>query len=402
MAETQGKAGSSLSRRNFIKRAVGTALAVASIGSEIARSAEGRIATPYGIFYPTYESHTVGVDLSKVNIREPNWDAHYWEGNLPLHDASKESTQQAVDIMVNFYTGYPVGGKTNLDLLAKRGVALAQGDIWSPSALEEDLSSAILRPDKINFSPTQEYTTTGDAKVFTGIYDAAMLFLIGKYGYKAIRKGYQLIQQKFKDKLHEIPSLSEEQKSAFSRRDLAKSLLEMGATGTAAYLSAIPLVSALDTQNSYYNSYTDKTLPPTRAMESVIRVLNAWLTDTQPNDKVIFIRNLVNAHKMLTLAEDIAKKTGRKAVISYQFGLYHTGIEEFLVLGKEFCEAVMKVLPRDMWQTERNNTINGLGLDGFENISVMRHTNGNSSSYQAGSWHLAETLSDDSFLQAVR
>lgn len=59
-------------------------------------------------------------------------------------------------------------------------------------------------------------------------------------------------------------------------------------------------------------------------------------------------RNLIMADKMLTVAEDFEKRTGRKARIGFNVEYAHTGIEDFLRVGHDVCRWIIERYPTNV------------------------------------------------------
>lgn len=93
------------------------------------------------------------------------------------------------------------------------------------------------------------------------------------------------------------------------------------------------------------------------------------LSDLHPELSIIFFRNAVIADKLLTLAEVYQKMNGRKQKIGYNLGKGHSGIEDFLKAGLDFCTSIITKFPLPYLQQVVDNSG---GLANFCTIKTVK------------------------------
>lgn len=130
-----------------------------------------------------------------------------------------------------------------------------------------------------------------------------------------------------------------------SRRKFLQAVMLAGAAWG---LSRLP-VSAGTFQESYNENAIDRVYSRFVAIESHMH----------PELSIVFFRNIIMADKLLTVSEDIRKRTGQKAKIAFQVGSGHAGIEDFLQAGHDFCRGLVLAYPKQYLRStvELNNGI---------------------------------------------
>jgi len=117
-----------------------------------------------------------------------------------------------------------------------------------------------------------------------------------------------------------------------SRRKFLKVVLLAGAAWG---LAKIPLMAGLFLEP--YNK---------NVIDRIFNRLMAIDSHMHPELSVDFFRNIVMADKLLTVSEDIGKRTGKKARIAFNVGAAHSGIEDFLQAGHDFCRSLILAYPK--------------------------------------------------------
>lgn len=79
-------------------------------------------------------------------------------------------------------------------------------------------------------------------------------------------------------------------------------------------------------------------------------------------------RNLVIADKVLLLAENLKDALGRKVNIGLNIGASHSGIEDFLRAGPEFCRFLITNMPRDVLQKVIDKSGN---IESFSSMRIL-------------------------------
>ncbi len=78
--------------------------------------------------------------------------------------------------------------------------------------------------------------------------------------------------------------------------------------------------------------------------------LYAMQADTHPELLGVFFRNLVMADKLLTVGKEIKAKTGNIPKIGFEVEGGHSGIEDLLLAGDNFCRALILAYPKAILQ----------------------------------------------------
>lgn len=104
------------------------------------------------------------------------------------------------------------------------------------------------------------------------------------------------------------------------------------------------------------------------ASERILRRAQALSLHSHPEETSYFYRNALWADKLLTLAEREKEKLGRKPHSAYNVGASHAGVEDFLLVGKDFCRGVVASYPTP-WLKEVVEE-NG-GIKAFSSICLV-------------------------------
>lgn len=120
-----------------------------------------------------------------------------------------------------------------------------------------------------------------------------------------------------------------------------------------------------------------------------------------PEDMVVFFRNALMAEKMLFLAEEQKKQTGKKSHIAFNVGWGHRGIEDFLLAGREMCQKIITLYPSPVLR--KIAEING-GVSDFSSALLYKlPENLSEADIQAARLNGEKTiLVDDQLAKAVR
>lgn len=349
---------SGLTRREFLGGAArigAVAATLALAGSEAQRIVENKIETSHAVFYPFYELHEEGVDLSSVQLPQ-NHDIHWVERvDLPFLEGSdiqdsSSSSQIAIqtaqtnlsEAKDNSYAGNLIKGyadrsaekdnnfEKTLNYLRTHNVSMANGDIM-PMKLEA-------------IAPVLAATQVSGAMM-----DAAIIYFAAKFGIKEV--------ESFKKKVFSQIEEEKQKPKSVSRRSILKAAV---GTATTAGLGGVSWLKLLE-QSSKANTSSEA-----KAASRVLTRMIGILSHARPYDNIVFLRNVVWADKLLDLSEKESRSLGRKANISYQVGAVHSGLEDFLILGRDFCQTIIRAYPKSV--IEEVIRVN----NGVENIVTTR------------------------------
>lgn len=349
-----------INRRNLFKLGAASAF-TAAVGREVHREIDWKIATDTAVFYPFYEDHRFGIWLDPEKLPQ-TLDFHWVEHNFP---PSLREKYPDLDILINEwligvyklnYEGKIAGN--NLKLLASKNTAIAFGDIEIPEGSDESLIKRMRDGEPNQLSLT----------------------------YLAVR-GAKISWQEAKKRLRKNPGTP----ARMTRRELLARTTLTGLDLTAVYFTLNSLIRTEMTRP------IPAVLPPLEA--ALLRIkerIAAMMMHTRPADLVVFFRNLIFAHKLLYLAEGESQRLGRRVHISYQIGASHAGVEDFLILGKGFCEKLIGAYYPQLLAA----IIENWGLDNFTYITKLK-PNPESEGLEGKDWHVSETLFDEDLKRLV-
>lgn len=133
-------------------------------------------------------------------------------------------------------------------------------------------------------------------------------------------------------------------KRIFSRREFIAGL----GKASALYLAS-PLVGSILVAAGV-SGYKDEEKRVSLALRRLAMRLNGIQSNFHPEDTVIFVRNLIWAMKLLELKDWFGEASSGLAQhntnVGFLAGAAHSGVEDFLVLGPDFCANVLELLPR--------------------------------------------------------
>lgn len=104
------------------------------------------------------------------------------------------------------------------------------------------------------------------------------------------------------------------------------------------------------------------------AIDRVYSRLVAIESHMHPELSIVFLRDIMMADKLLTVSEDIEKRTGQKAKIAFQVGAAHAGIEDFLQAGHDFCRGLILAYPK--WYLRSTVELNN-GIRDFSSARLL-------------------------------
>lgn len=351
----------SISRKNLFRLGAAGTL-TAAVGREAHREIDWKIATDTAVFYPFYEDHRNGIWLDPEKLPQ-TLDFHWVEhGIWP----SLREKYPDLDMPINewFITVYKLNyeGKiagNNLKLLASKNTAIAFGDIEIPEESDESLIKRMRLGE-----PNQLLLT-----------------------YLAVR-GAKIGWQEAKKRLRKNPGTP----ARMTRRELLARTILTGLDLTAVYFTLNSLIMEPLTR-----AKPALLPPPEAALERIKERIAAMMMHTRPADLVVFFRNLIFAHKQLYLAEVESKRLRRQVHISYQIGGGHAGVEDFLILGKGFCEKLIGAYYPQLLAAiiEENRS-----LDNFTYITKLK-PNPESAGLEGSDWSVSETLFDEDLKRLV-
>lgn len=285
-----------ITRRNTLKAAA-VGVGVAALGlREVLVHQEG-IQTADAIFYPLYEDHRQGIDPKKL---PSDLEVLFKEGQMG---------KGHYEVSPEFFLENTNNGLVTT--LSNRGIKLAVGDV----GLAVGADGALVSKMEEVFELSNREWTAG--------------FIIGLSGYlyNHIRKVVDEIQ-------HRVPTRQEVSRRSFIKR---------AAYGIAAWAIA-PKVSELASTASSISGFNPDQM---NALGRVLVRLQGLVSNTHPENHILFFRNLVMADKMLTVAEAMHQQNNLRARIAFNVGAGHAGIEDLLRAGHDFCRMVVMLYPTD-------------------------------------------------------
>lgn len=259
--------------------------------SEIERVKQGVI-TEVGVFIPLYERHDIGVKPEDI---PQNLDVFFEElvlGNQ-LMTLSKEEILNCEAIAYDNFNfikrkTIKVFPSETLSKLAQQGTEVMLGDVSVYSKPENELPIKLTEALAAN---------------------AAMIALI------------------------KSPSQTEiDRKKGVTRRKVLKGAL----AGAWLWSSSTVAGNALSF------------LGPTQegAVKRIAVRLAGIQTHAHPELLLQFFRNLLMVDKLSTVGEEIKQRTGKTPRIAFQVQGGHSGIEDFLMLGPDFCRTLILAYPK--------------------------------------------------------
>lgn len=291
------KADTGLSRRDFIKKTaiIGAGTMMVASGLGVARKEIGvlekGVETDSGVFFPLYEHHEIGITPEKI---PPDMDVLFREAyssrmfqGSPKYRLLQEGSSYIKNTKIRIFTD------EILKKIAFINALIMLGDV-NPSL--------------------GDWTRVGIA----GGEFVGGLAIIAK-----------LLKDQFKSK-----KTTSNSGSYLTRRKFIKAAAGLGA----AWLMT-PGGYFLSRGGLEWNKNRDE------ALDRIMDRLYGIQSSLHPEDSLMFFRNLMMADKMLTVAEDVQKRTGRKTKMGFQVEYGHNGIEDFLKMGHGFCKAFVLSYP---------------------------------------------------------
>jgi len=303
-----------LSRRAGIKYALGLA-AGGFLVNEIGKVARNQVKTPNGIFVPLYENHADGVLDSDVPT---DLDAFYMEGIVSkgsvfqmdwrdfLYGRSAIPQSDAADLKVVRDRAI---SDNRLSMLSQTGASIAIGDI-NPLGSED-----------INTILKKEVVEIG-------------LGLGSLVGLAKLRN---------------------------SRREFLKRAFG----GTALWALSLPITLVRPLPESISGVLGADPKLATRIADRIAGIA----LDFHPEQPIAFLRSVLFADKLLTLGETLKQEKGRLSKIAYEVGGDHSGVEDFLQIGRSACRQLVLDLYSTHYLQGVMDTNNG--LDDFCSIRVF-------------------------------
>lgn len=297
--ESRGNEPPNPGRRALIKKtmiAAGTLATAALVNREI-QTIENGVKTNVGIFYPLYEHHDIGIAPEDF---PSNINGYFKEMNFYSSLGQSISTIRAEDVIEETDIQKPVA-----DILINQTIPIILGDMPVPVGYFEfsrvDQSKPRVALAGAIAGATLAYNALGPVLQKAGLLKA---------------------------------------NEGITRRKFITRLAGISAAVSIGPAAADKLLSML--------------LPAEVAQKDAIQRifirLNGLIKHTHPEDHMVFFRNVVMADKMLTVAEEMKKHSGRNPRIAFQVGAAHAGIEDFLVAGHNFTRWLLLQYPEDfLW-----------------------------------------------------
>lgn len=310
-----------ISRRKALKLMGGTVLALggALVVREMGVGSEG-LGTEHAVFIPRYERHNLGIKESEIPEGLDFW---FKEGTFVNQDGLY------TDVQYNLSPGEVLwfmknAGSAPVSLFGEKREAIKVKSFQDGvlNRLGRNGSRIILGDVITNQNPNE---LANIQKVLTAEFAGGLGIATGEFLYA--------MKQRTKDrKKNEIPS-----KAEMTRRNFLK-----GAAVVGTAWATLPLASFYGISDGVsLDSISDKRL----FVDRILTRLNGFQSNFHPEGLLTFFRNAVIADKMLTIAEKFHKEKGKKAKMGFNVGLAHSGIEDFLGAGAEFCRFVITHYP---------------------------------------------------------
>lgn len=99
------------------------------------------------------------------------------------------------------------------------------------------------------------------------------------------------------------------------------------------------------------------------AIVRITHKIQGWQSHIHPENTLVFFRNALMALKMNQVAQELSKDKSRKVKIGFIVGAGHSGIEDFLLAGPDFCRALTLAHPKEFL----NSAVQEVG--GVDNFS---------------------------------
>lgn len=315
--------------RRFLLKAGAAAIGAAALGWRESQIIESGIKTPTGTFYPLYESHTQGI---KPEDLRDDLDACSFELNLKKTEGAIYSGKPAV-VLYNweFSSGWEQDTK---ELLKRKGKILEKLAGNKTRVVFGDLEVSY---DLIEWEGEPMATRIGKGVGILG----ASAYLLARFDEKVAL----LFDKK------EIP-----------RRSVLKTI------GKVALLASIPPNIGNVIQEKVFTNLDNLDARQKDAGSRIAFRLQGLASHLDPENHLLFFRNLIMADKILTVAEAIKKETGKRPKIAFNVGAAHVGMEDFLMAGHDFCRWLLSNYPPDF--IENVAETNG-GLENFCTARVL-------------------------------
>lgn len=297
--------------------------------SEADKALTGVIKTPFADYYPCYEDHSEGIDLTARGIPDP-WDYHWREFKI-APDVSK------VDFAASISEAEKKGDENTL-ILSRRGVRIATADINAP-VYTEGLLNDVTNRLRVFY---EDKGGKWDSQLH--ILGSAAFFVRWKFRLlTAALSGLTKIDFANPDKNPFVGQMLD--RSTFLRKsllipfDIATGYIFVNTLTGGVWEHINPEKSSLPVDWDYE-----------KMLHRVFNRLHGLLTHTRPNDMIAFFRNLLWAEKLSELAEKESQRLGRRLNISYQVDMGHGGFEDLLQLGRPFTTTLLGLYPKEVWR----------------------------------------------------
>lgn len=325
MAENTGETrdnGNKITRRDFFKKAVmigGAVTAGSSLGilakKEIDVLEKG-IETDSGIFFPLYEHHEVGIKPERI--------------------------PSGLDVLFRESVNTKLFNRSPKDCL------LGESNVYNKSV------SIRIFPDKI-----LEKTASNGTSIMLGDVEPGLnVMSVAGISSGEFVGGLLISEKLLRDHFKSKKIVNSSAGSHLTRRKFIKATVALGAI----WLMA-PGLNSLSRVGTGWNKSRDD------ALDRIMDRLYGMQSNTHPENSLVFFRNLMMADKMLTVAEDIQKETGKKTKMGYQVEYAHNGIEDFLKMGHDFCKMILLSYPKPILKrmVELNN-----GVEDFTSARLFK------------------------------
>lgn len=308
MSENTGEANKKVSRRDFLKKAVtvagitasGITLAASSLNAVEKDAVENGISSGSGIFFPLYETHYKGIEADRI---PDDLDVLFRE--LAGSNLLVASVKSIFEGKISYYAKNDAENKLIqnpiLKKIATNGTEIMMGDVEIPGIVG---------------SKTFDYTSGNSIEGLAGL--GLSLAILKDF----LRKG------------------TKSASGSITRRTFLRGV---GLTGAAWLME--PSLYDLSRGGPWIGKFNTER---ENVLNRIIDKINGVTSSAHPEIAGHFFRNLVIADKMLTVAEDLEQKTGRKAKIGFNVEYSHTGIEDFLRVGHDVCRWIIERYPTNV------------------------------------------------------
>lgn len=284
--------------RGLMLKGLGAVVAAAAVPGQLSKeiqTPQNGIETASGVFLPLLEKHDRGLTENEIPSNLTFFFRELMGSNL--YSMKPEELLGNMNLIIGENTAND-NFAFLLQKFAANNTKIMYGDVMLGNTMGEMV---------------QDWSTTATVE---GIGGAVAAMLLGT------QKIFKRHNEKSSNILHKL-----------GRRKLVQGGLATIAAWGLLPAATVPAVANL--------AEVDRNSALLRIMER----LHALQSHAHPEQAFIFFRNAMMADKLLSVAEDFQQQSGKKANIGFEVGALHSGIEDFLRLGPDFCRFIISNYP---------------------------------------------------------